>query len=471
MSLLLVVAGRWGYHRDELYYVVGGQHPAWGYVDHPPLTPALARWSNAIFPKSLTGFRLLPALVSSALLIVAAATAIELGGSHRAAAVAALAALACPMLLAGGHRFQTVPFDQLFGALAILVWLHLLGGGNSLWWLVLGLLVGAGLENKWTMLLVVGAIGVGTLASADLRGDLASPWLWLGVVLAIGLWAPNLRWQIRHRWPTLNFIRDNSSAFRHDEGWAAFLWQQLGVLGVPLLVFAAAGIVWAWREPEWRPATLGVVTIILVLAVVGAKPYYHGAFLPFVFATGALALDGWVESSQTRLVIAVAVWAVLAVPFTLPLLPPGTAANLGVLSANNELAEELGWPELVDQIAAAYKDLPDEQRADARVMTRTYGEAAAVELLGPERGIPAGTTLCGHNSYVDWWPDDQPAGAVISIRVDATMLAEFFEQCDRVDHVRNKLGVKNQVAGAPILVCRGLKASPQALRAAVRFTR
>ncbi|HEY3143062.1 MAG TPA: hypothetical protein VGJ86_18120, partial [Acidimicrobiales bacterium] len=155
----------------------------------------------------------------------------------------------------------------------------------------------------------------------------------------------------------------------------------------------------------------------------------------------------------------------------LPLLPPGTAANLGVLSANNELAEELGWPELVDQIAAAYKDLPDEQRADARVMTRTYGEAAAVELLGPERGIPAGTTLCGHNSYVDWWPDDQPAGAVISIRVDATMLAEFFEQCDRVDHVRNKLGVKNQVAGAPILVCRGLKASPQGLRAAVRFTR
>lgn len=470
MLLLLTVAGRWGYHRDEPYYVVGGRHPAWGYVDHPPLTPVLARWSHAFFDGSLAGLRLLPALVSSSLLVVAAVTTYELGGSSRAAAVAAVAVLACPLLLATGHWFQTVPFDQLLGALAVLVWLHLLTGGDGRWWLVFGLLVGLGLENKWTILLVVGAVGLGTLGSAELRPDLATAWPWIGVVLALLVWAPNLRWQIGHGWPTLRFIRDNSVAFRRDESWTAFLWQQLGVLGVPLVVFTTAGLVWGWREPGFRPVVLGVLAMLAVLAVTGSKPYYHGPFLPFFFAAGAVAVDDWVGVSQQRLVISIAAWGVLALPLTLPLLSPRTAANLGIFSVNDELAEELGWPELADQVAAVLNELPGNEQHGVKVITKSYGEAAAIELLGPERGIPPGTAMSGQNSYVDWWPADEPAGVVIAVRFDKADLTPFFDECESQAHVRNDLGVKNQVAGAPILVCRGLKSSPDALRRALRFT-
>lgn len=471
MSLLLLVGGRWGYHRDEPYYVVAGRHLAWGYVDQPPMTPALARAANAIFGKSLTGFRLLPALVSSALLVVAAATAGELGGSDRAAAVAALAILACPMLLATAHWFQTVPFDQLFGSLALLIWLHLLTGGDGLWWLALGGVVGLGLENKWTTLLVVGAIGVGTLLSSELRPDIFSPWPWIGALVALALWAPNLRWQYQHGWPHLRFIRENNRVFRDREGWPAFLWQQIGVLGVPLVVLSTAGLAWCWREGDCRPAVLGVGAALLVLAVAGSKPYYHGAFLPFLFATGAVAVDDWVGSSLGYLVGSVALWGLLAVPFTVPLLPPGAAATFGIFAVNDELAEELGWIEMVDQVAAVLKDLPDEERESAKVITRSYGEAAAVELLGPDRGIPAGTALSGHNSYVTWWPDGEPMGTVVAVRFDRATLTPFFEECERVDHVRNPIGVKNQVAGATILLCRGLKSKPEELREALRFTR
>lgn len=466
----MALAGRWGYHRDEPYYVVGGRNLDWGYVDHPPLTPALASLSDLVFDSRLAGHRVLPALVSAALLVVAAGTARRLGGSGWAAAVAALAAFACPMLLGTGHWFQTVPFDQLLGALALLAWVHLLGGGDIRWWIPLGLIVGVGLETKWTMLLVLGAIVVGTLAKATLRQHLKRPWPWLGTASALVLWAPNLLWQARNGWPTLDFMRDNSAAVREDEGPAVFVLEQPAMLGLPLIVLAAAGLMWCWRQETWRPAAVAVGAILLGLTAIGAKPYYHGPFLPFLFAAGAVAVSSWAGRSRRLLVGSIAVWGLVAVPITLPVLSPSRAKDLGVFTINDEMAEELGWPEMVDQVATVLDDLPELEREGARVITASYGEAAAIELLGPDRGIPEGTAVSGHNSYVTWWPDGVPEGTVVTVQFRPGDLAGVFEDCETVDEVRNDYGVTNEAVGAPIMVCRELRVSPGELREALRST-
>ena len=62
VAVLLVLSGAYGFHGDEMYFVVAGQHPAFGYVDQPPLTPLLSAASVALLGVSPTAVRVLPAL-------------------------------------------------------------------------------------------------------------------------------------------------------------------------------------------------------------------------------------------------------------------------------------------------------------------------------------------------------------------------------------------------------------------------
>ena len=87
---LLVLAQSYGFHRDELYFVVAGRHPALGYIDQPPLTPLLSAAAVALLGLEPIALRLLPALVVGACVLLVAAITREMGGSRRAQVIAAL---------------------------------------------------------------------------------------------------------------------------------------------------------------------------------------------------------------------------------------------------------------------------------------------------------------------------------------------------------------------------------------------
>src|SRR5579859_2529116 len=90
LGMQLALNGAYGLHTDELYYILSGQHPAFGYVDFPPVTPMLARLDTAVFGISPWALRLLPAITGAGMVILAGLCALELGASRQAAIFAAV---------------------------------------------------------------------------------------------------------------------------------------------------------------------------------------------------------------------------------------------------------------------------------------------------------------------------------------------------------------------------------------------
>src|SRR5438270_4835834 len=152
IGVTMAVADRYGWHRDELYYLASSRHLSLGYVDYPPITPLLARIDQAIFPGSLPGLRLLTVLAGAALLVIAALIAKELGGNPHSQALAGLAVLISPMFVGANILFQTVSFDQLVWAVVCWLFVRQLRGADPREWLLLGLVFGIGLETKYTVI-------------------------------------------------------------------------------------------------------------------------------------------------------------------------------------------------------------------------------------------------------------------------------------------------------------------------------
>lgn len=202
-ALQVALGGRYGYHRDELYFVAAGGRPAWGYPDQPPLTPLLAAAAQAVAPGSVTVLRLWAVLAMAGATLVSGLVARELGGGRFAQVLAALATGLGAFSLLSGHLLATSTIDLTVWV--VLSWLVLrsLRTGDERLWLVAGGVLGAGLLNKQLPVFLAVGIAVGILLTPSARPVLRSAWLWCGVLVAAVLWAPVLAWQAVHGWPQL----------------------------------------------------------------------------------------------------------------------------------------------------------------------------------------------------------------------------------------------------------------------------
>jgi 4-amino-4-deoxy-L-arabinose transferase-like glycosyltransferase len=461
------LSGRYGFHRDEVYFIECGRHLAFGFADQPPITPLIAWLCTTLFGDHLVPLRIVAGLFHVGIIVMAALIARELGGRRGAQGRAAAAAAACPYFLGAGSLLATATIDVFAWALITLLVIKVIGHDDDRWWLWVGLAFGVSLQNKWMPMFLAIALLIGLATTIDGRRRLRSPLLWGGIGIAALIWAPNLVWQATHGWPSFEVMRNNSAAVQEDFGRARYWPEQVGLL-LFLFPLAIVGLRWLWREERWRPLAVTAVAVALGQFVLGGKSYYTGGIFTLVLAAGAVAVSGVLHQAPARHVLAAGVTAVLALPFTAPVLPVPTMEALGVRDVNKELGEQIGWPELTDQVAEVYRSLPDDQRATARVITASYGEAGAIDLYGAARGIPRGTVLAGQNSYAEWWPDDAPTGVVISVRYPMSFIEQWFSGCEQVATVDNEHHVANNAYGSPIIVCQQARASIAELRRALR---
>ena len=199
LALHLWVNGSYGYFRDELYFIVCGRHPAWGYTDQPPLIPLIAAGSDAAF-HSLRGLRLVPALAAAATVALTASAAQMLGGRLYARWLAGLVVLASGTLPFWGVVVETDTLEPLAWLTIAICVIRAEKDDEPRWWLAAGAIGGIAFLAKYTVALYLVSIALGLLATPQRR--LLARWQpWAAVLVAIAIAAPNLLWQAANGWP------------------------------------------------------------------------------------------------------------------------------------------------------------------------------------------------------------------------------------------------------------------------------
>ena len=448
--VLTLGSAGYGYHRDELYFRM--LPPAWGYVDQPPLTPLLARATTHLAdqPWALRG----PAtLAAAASVVLIALIARELGGGRGAQVLAAwgYAFAAIPLML--GHLLLTSTIDLPLLALVVLAVLRATGG-HPRWWLVAGAVAGITTYNRLLVAVVVAALGAGILALGP-RRCLRTPWLLAGAAAGLVLSLPNLLYQATHGWPQLAMGRalaDNNAA----DVRAQLPLLLLVMLGPPLVLVWVAGLVWLLRRPQ-RP-TVGYLAVACLLLIAftwvsGAQPHYPAHLLSVAYAAGCVPVASWLGRRRwtaATAAVLVAVNAAVSVVLAVPVVPVGTVGSTPVADIGPLVADQMGWPRYVGQVAAAYRTAPGRP---TQVITSNYGEAGAIARYGRPLGLPR--PLSGQNALADVArpPDGTRTVLVVGYQLEA--VRDLFASCQVMRRLDNGYGVDTEEQGAPVAVCTG----------------
>ncbi|MEV0649523.1 glycosyltransferase family 39 protein [Phytomonospora sp. NPDC050363] len=453
--VLTALSGRYGFHRDELYFIAAGKHPDWGYVDQPPLTPMLARLSTSLFGETPYGLRVVSTVACALMVVVAALIARELGGGRPQQLFTAIATAVSGFVLAVGHMLSTTTFDLLLWLVLIWIALRVLRGGDGRWWLAAGAVAGVGVLNKYLVGLLVFALLAGILLTGR-RDVLRGRGLLAGIAVAALIAAPNLVWQAAHDWPQLT-VAGGISADDGTENRVMFAPLQLLYLSPVLVPVWVAGLVRLWRAPELRWAKAVAVAYPVMFAVTligGGKSYYVLPILLALTAAGAAPVLAWAAARPARkaaLAVGAVVAAASSAVISLPVLPPSALGP--VIAVNAEQGEQVGWRELTETVADAWNALPS--TAGAVILTQNYGQAGAISLHGPELGLPE--PYSGHMSFADWGPPPEDAdGAVLLVTQDGEGHADIerhFAGCRLSAVFDNGFGVDNEEQGAWLWEC------------------
>lgn len=448
VGLLLAIAPRYGWHRDELYFLQCGKRLAWGYVDQPPFTPFVARIAHELFGTNLVGFRLFPALAAGTVVLLTAATARELGGGPVATTTAAAAAAVCPLFLGMAHLLSTATFDLLAWTAITSLVVRLLRRDDERLWLAVGALAGLGLLNKHTVVFLMFGIVAGLVVTPSGRRHFTRPWLWLGGALALLIWAPNLVWQARHDWAVVDMLQSlNEEPAVEDV--ILFVPSQLVILGALAFVWIP-GLRRLLRDGRLRVLGVAYLVLLLVFLVARGKPYYLAGLYPVLLAAGAVA---WSERERrTALPWVIGATFVIGLPMATPVLPTDWARHHPVEDLQLELGAQLGWPELVDRVAAV-REVVD---GPVAVLTANYGQAGAIELYGPGRGLPQ--PYSGHNNEWLWGPPPRETPVTVTVGLTSERLRALFGDCERVGVLTAPHGVASEEAGTELHICQDQRA-------------
>ena len=476
LLLHLLTNGRYGYFRDEMYYIACGRHLAFGYVDQPPLSILLLRLSQILLGDSLFAIRLLPALAGAAAVALTGAIAREMGGRAWAIALACAGSFCALFNLAVGNFFSMNAFEPLLWMGCVYLLVRIINGGSPTLWLGFGALLGLSLENKHSTAFFAAGIFVALILTPE-RRHFVGKWIWLGGLIAFAIALPNILWQAWHHWPTYELLNNISHSDKNVAlNPVQFIAQQVVFMNPGTLPLWVAGLFWLFGSHEGRRyRALGIIYLVTLaeFIILHGKSYYLAPAYPMLFAAGGVAVERvfaarlkWVKP---LLLSAIFVTGVLCAPLAVPILPPDKlvaymrAIHLQLPRTETShtaalpqlFADQFGWEQMVGSVAHVYHHLRPEDEKRAAIFCQNYGEAGAIDFFGPKLGLPP--AISGHQNYFLWGPRDWTGEVVLVLDTNDEDEREQFASVEDLGQVVSSPWAMPFERRMHIFLCRDLK--------------
>lgn len=413
-------------HRDVYLYLALAEHPAWGYISVPPLTPMLGKLTMALFGDAAIAVGFFPAVVGAISVIVIALLVKELGGKTWALVIACTAFILSPSFLRSNTFLMPVSFDQFAWLLSGYFIMKLVQKPEPQYWIHLGILWGIAFLNKYAIVFLVLAFLLALLLTPQ-RRILHSRYFGLGFLLGGLIILPNLLWQHNHNWPVIGHMDELRRTQLVNVHPGDFLMLQL-LMNLHAAIVWLLGLIFLLFQEDgrrWRVLGLTFLFTLGILLLLSGKAYYTLGVYPMLFAAGGVAIEKNFAKRRRFLrlvVLGVMIFIFLPLlPYSLPVLSFDKMAAYAEASKKfgaegalvwedghlhqlpQDYADMTGWRALAEIVIKTYQNLNEAEKANCAIYAENYGQAGAIKYHSRKLGLPE--PVCFNETFVLWAPD------------------------------------------------------------------
>lgn len=462
LAIHLVGNQNYGFHRDELLHLSASEHLDWGYFEFPPFIAFVGKLAHFVFGYSLSGIRFFSTLAGIGILILCCLIAKELGGKRNAILLAGVAVLSFLPFYRNHLLFQPVAFDQFFWTLGFYFLVRYFNTKEIKFLVYLGIAFGAGLMNKYTILVWGFGVFIGLLFYDKAR-LFKNKWLYISGIISFLIFLPNIIWQNIHDFPFILHLKKLKESQLDENGIFDFAIEQLKHPFI--FTFSLVGLIAYFFDSNLKKyKTFGVVTVVIfgTMWMLQSKGYYFFAIYPILFAAAAVKTEQVFQKKPNwnYVVASVLFFPVLPfLPYAIPILPikdyigysNAKKRTEGRVELTSDYADMFGWEEQVKLVDSLYRSLPIKEKKNSMIWAENYGEAGAIEIIGKKYNLP--NPVCSNGSFWSWGTGNTDGTFCISIGNEKEAVQRVFDEVQLVKIVKHKYAIDEE-NNIPVYLCR-----------------
>jgi 4-amino-4-deoxy-L-arabinose transferase-like glycosyltransferase len=410
-------------HRDEFLYLAEGKHPAWGFMEVPPLLSVFA-WINFHLGNGIFWIKFWPSLFGALNLVLVGRMILSLG-----AGFFSMFLLFCCFIFSAYIRVNFL-FQPNFLEIFFYTWIafgliRYIQTSKNKWLYLTAVGAGFGLLSKYSVSFYLISL-IPALLLTNQRKIFLNKHFYYAAGLTVLIFLPNIIWQKMHEFPVVYHMRELSAFQLQYISPSSFLLEQL-LMFFPCFFVWVTGFFYLLLNRRLRSFVFlcwAYLCVIAILLWFHGKGYYSLGLYPVLLGFGSLAIENWAVRSRYFLrYVILAIVLLLGIDFTfigLPLMKPEKLASFyekrnarrtGFLKWEDQqdhplpqdFADMLGWEEMAQKTSTAYYSLDSAQRANTIIFCDNYGMAGAVNYYSRKYKLPE--AYSDNASFLYWIPD------------------------------------------------------------------